>query len=127
MEEKDIHIRLAFKTMLATGLRVGEAASLTRKDIKIEDHRMVLFIVNAKGGKPRKVPVVDSKTAQELYEYIKDVPDGEPIFRVSKRTLQDHARRIQKRTGIHFYVHRLRHTFATELLAKDTRLDVIKG
>jgi alanyl-tRNA synthetase len=30
------------------------------------------------------------------------------------------------RTGIQFYPHRLRHTFATELLAKDTRLDVIQ-
>ena len=70
--------------------------------------------------------MVDAATAQELYEYIKDVPDGEPVFRVSRRTLQDHARRIQKRTGIHFYAHRLRHTFATELLAKDTRLDVIQ-
>ncbi|NLJ41355.1 MAG: tyrosine-type recombinase/integrase [Clostridiales bacterium] len=126
LEEKEVHIKLAFKTMLAAGLRVGEAASLTKKDIRIEDHRMVLFIKNAKGGKPRKVPVVDPVTAQELYEYIKDVPEGEPIFRVSKRTLQDHARRIKKRTGIHFYVHRLRHTFATELLAKDTRLDVIQ-
>lgn len=126
LEEKQIHIRLAFKTMLATGLRVGEVATLTLKDIEIEDNRMIFFIKNTKGGKPRKVPVIDPKTAKELYEYIKDVPEGDPIFRVSKRTLQDHARRIQKRTGIHFYVHRLRHTFATELLAKDTRLDVIQ-
>ena len=126
LEEKEIHIKLAFKTMLATGLRVGEVASLTKKDVKIEDKRMVLFIKNAKGGKPRKAPVVDPDTAQELYEYLKDLPEGDPIFRVSKRTLQDHARRIQKRTGIHFYVHRLRHTFATELLARDTRLDVIQ-
>lgn len=126
LEEKEIHIKLAFKTILATGLRVGEAAALTAKDIRIEDNRVILFIRNAKGGKSRKVPVVDAATAQELYEYIKDVPDGEPVFRVSRRTLQDHARRIQKRTGIHFYTHRLRHTFATELLAKDTRLDVIQ-
>lgn len=126
LEEKEIHIQLAFKTMLATGLRVGEVASLTLQDIEIEDNRVILFIKNAKGGKPRKVPVIDPVTAKELYEYIKDVPKDEPIFRVSRRTLQDHARRIQKRTGIHFYVHRLRHTFATELLAKDTRLDVIQ-
>lgn len=126
LEEKDMHIQLAFKTMLSAGLRVNEAATLTSKDIEIEKDRVILFIKESKGGKARKVPIIDPHTAQELYEYSKDIPEGEPLFRVSKRTLQDHARRIQKRTGIHFYVHRLRHTFATELLAKDTRLDVIQ-
>ncbi|NMB32734.1 MAG: tyrosine-type recombinase/integrase [Clostridium sp.] len=126
LEEKEPHIRLAFKTMLYTGIRVGEAAALVPKDIEIEDQRVILFIKNAKGGKPRKVPVVDPDTARALLEYIKDLPQDTTVFRVSRRTLQDHARRIKHRTGIHFYVHRLRHTFATELLAKDTRLDVIQ-
>jgi integrase len=56
----------------------------------------------------------------------KEVPDEEPLFRVAKRTLQGHAERIKKNTGINFYSHRARHTFATNLLAKDTRLDVIQ-
>lgn len=126
LEEKDEHIRLAFKTILYTGLRVGEASSLTKRDVTLEDEKVVLLIREGKGGKFRKVPVVDVDTAKELYHYSRDVPDGEPLFRVSKRTLQDHARRIKKRTGIPFYPHRLRHTFATDLLAKDVRLDVIQ-
>ena len=126
IEEKEEHIRLAFKTILYTGIRVGEAANLTKKDITLEDDRVVLIVKEAKGGKTRRVPVIDADTAMELYRYSLDVPDGKPLFRVSKRTLQDHARRIKKRTGIPFYPHRLRHTFATDLLAQDTRLDVIQ-
>lgn len=126
LEEKGIHIRLAFKTMLYTGLRVGEAAALGPKDIITIDNRVVLIVKNAKGGKSRQVPITDPETALELLDYQKDIPSEEPLFRVSKRTLQDHARRIKHRTGIQFYPHRLRHTFATELLAKDTRLDVIQ-
>lgn len=109
-----------------TGLRVGEASSLTKRDVTLEDEKVVLLIREGKGGKFRKVPIVDVDTAKELYHYSRDVPDGEPLFRVSKRTLQDHARRIKKRTGIPFYPLRLRHTFATDLLAKDVRLDVIQ-
>jgi site-specific recombinase XerD len=126
LESKEQYISLAFRTMLATGIRVGEAAKLTRKDILLQNKRVVLFIRKAKGGKSRTVPVVNPETAQELYEYTKSVPDGEPLFRVAKRTLQGHAERIRKNTGIHFYAHRARHTFATSLLAQDTRLDVIQ-
>src|SRR5690554_6491724 len=126
LESKERYINLAFLTMLSTGIRVGEAAKLTKKDLRLDNKRLVLFIRKAKGGKSRTVPVVDPEVALQLYEYAKEVPDEEPLFRVAKRTLQDHARRIKRRTGIHFYIHRLRHTFATELLAKDTRLDVIQ-
>ncbi len=126
IEEKEEHIRLVFKTILYTGIRVGEAANLTKKDVTLEDDRVVLIVKEAKGGKTRRVPVIDADTAMELYRYSLDVPDGKPLFRVSKRTLQDHARRIKERTGIPFYPHRLRHTFATDLLAQDTRLDVIQ-
>jgi site-specific recombinase XerD len=126
LEEKDQHIRLAFKVMLYTGIRVGEAATLTKKDIRLEDNRVVLFIRKAKGGKSRKVPVIHGETANELYGYAQTVPENNVLFRVSKRTLQDHARRIKKKTGIHFYSHRMRHSFATDLLARDTRLDVIQ-
>ncbi|MGI6569876.1 MAG: tyrosine-type recombinase/integrase [Caldicoprobacterales bacterium] len=126
LESKEQHINLAFQTMLTTGIRVGEAAKLTRKDIWLDNNRVVLFIRKAKGGKSRTVPVIDPEVALQLYEYAKEIPDGDPLFRVAKRTLQGHAERIKKNTGINFYSHRTRHTFATTLLAKDTRLDVIQ-
>lgn len=126
LESKEDYIRLAFKTMLATGIRVSEAAKLTREDIRLEHGRVVLFIKKAKGGKSRKAPVVSAETAKELYSYAQGVPEGEPLFRVAGRTLQGHAERLKNNTGIHFYSHRLRHTYATELLARDIRLDVIQ-
>jgi integrase/recombinase XerD len=126
LESKEQYIRLAFRTMLSTGIRVGETAKLTKKDVRLENRRVVLHIRKAKGGKSRKVPVVNPAVAQELYEYAKAVPEGEPLFRVSKRTIQGHANRIKKNTGINFYSHRARHTFATNLLARGTRLDIIQ-
>lgn len=126
LESKQQHINLAFQTMLATGIRVGEAAKLTRKDIRLDNNRVVLFIRKAKGGKSRTVPVIDPEVALQLYKYAKDIPDGEPLFRVAKRTLQGHAERIKKSTGMNFYSHRARHSFATNLLAKEIRLDIIQ-
>ena len=126
LESKEQHIKMAFQTMLATGIRVGEAAKLTGKDIRLDNNRVVLFIRKAKGGKSRTVPVINPEVALQLYEYAKEIPDGDPLFRVAKRTLQGHAERIKKNTGMNFYSHRARHTFATKLLAKDTRLDVIQ-
>lgn len=126
LESKEQHIKMAFRTMLASGIRVGEAAKLIKEDIRLDNNRVILFIRKAKGGKSRTVPVINREVALQLYEYAKEVPDEEPLFRVAKRTLQGHAERIKKNTGINFYSHRARHTFATNLLAKDTRLDVIQ-
>ena len=126
LESKEQHISLAFKAMLATGIRVGEAAKLTKKDIRLDSNRVVLFIRKAKGGKSRMVPIINREVALQLYEYAKEIPDGEPLFRVAKRTLQGHAERIKKNTGINFYSHRARHTYATSLLARDIRLDIIQ-
>lgn len=126
LESKEQHIKMAFRTMLASGIRVGEAAKLIKQDIRLDNNRLILFIRKAKGGKSRTVPVINPEVALQLYEYAKEVPDGQPLFRVAKRTLQGHAERIKKNTGMNFYSHRARHTFATKLLAKDTRLDVIQ-
>jgi len=126
LESKEQHIKMAFRTMLASGIRVGEAAKLIKEDIRLDNNRVILCIRKAKGGKSRTVPVINPEVALQLYEYAKEVPDGQPLFRVAKRTLQGHAERIKKNTGMNFYSHRARHTFATKLLAKDTRLDVIQ-
>lgn len=126
LESKEEYIRLAFKTMISTGIRVGEAARLTKKDVRLENKKLILFVKKAKGGKSRMAPVVNTTTARELYEYARNVPDGEPLFRVARRTIQGHAERLKKKTGVDFYSHRTRHTFATDLLARDTRLDVIQ-
>ena len=126
LDSKELYIRLAFKTMLTTGIRVSEAAKLTRQDIHLDNNRLVLNVIKAKGGKSRMVPVVNSGIAKELYEYVKTIPFGVPIFRVAKRTIQGHAERIKKTTGVNFYAHRTRHTFATLQLSSGTRLDVIQ-
>ncbi len=126
LDSKPEHIRLAFRIMLTTGIRVGEAARLTGQDIGIQQKRVVLSVRHAKRDKSRMVPVTDPEVARELLDYMKSVPEGEPLFRVSKRTLQGHAQNIARRSGIPFTAHQTRHTFATALLAKGIRLDVIQ-
>lgn len=126
IESKEQHIRLAFKTMLTAGIRVGEASKLTKDSIFVKDDKVILSIKNTKGGKSRIIPIIDGAVAKELYDYSKDIVGDGPIFKVSSRTLQGHAKNLQKRSGIHFYAHRLRHTFATDLLSKNIRIDVIQ-
>ncbi len=52
LESKEEYIRLAFKTMISTGIRVGEAARLTKKDVRLENKKLVLFVRKAKGASP---------------------------------------------------------------------------
>ncbi len=126
LESKEKHIRLAFRTMLCTGIRVGEASRLTPENVKYQDERVILYINNSKSGKSRIVPVTNSDVAIELLEYSRTVPAGERLFRVSKRTLQGHAEHIKEKTGISFNAHKTRHTFATNQLEAGTRIDIIQ-
>jgi len=118
------HVDLAFRTMLATGLRVSEVAALKSADIFQQKGRVFLRIRQGKGKKERIVPVTDPETARELWELKQE--KKESVFGVSDATLKWHAWRIKKETGIDFHTHRLRHTLATKLLARGVGIDVVQ-
>lgn len=130
--------RLEFRTMLCTGLRVGEICALLPQDVVLIEQRVFLRVTNGKGGKGRYVPVTDQKVAEELLSLKKSKKEQltlfecppargkETLFGKTIRTLDRHAKVIAEETGIEFTPHRLRHTFATRLLNSGETLDVVQ-
>ena len=125
MERLPRHIRLAFETMLWTGLRVSEVAGLTGEDVIEEEGRIFLRVRSGKGQKERLVPVMNKDIAWELLRLSKE-KGKEPLFRVKAGTLKDYAYKVKRASGVNFHSHRLRHTLATRLLAKGVAIDVVQ-
>jgi len=119
------HIQLAFETMLWTGLRVSEVASLTGEDVIEEEGKVFLKVRSGKGQKERLVPVMNKEIAWELWRLSKKKRE-EPLFGVKAGTLKDYAYKVKKASGVNFHSHRLRHTLATRLLAKGVAIDVVQ-
>lgn len=132
--------KLEFLTMLATGLRVGEIAALLPEDVVMMNNSVFLRICKGKRRRDRYAPITDEQVAQELLGLRNSIKEqltlferDEPVkkkrrtlFGRSKSTLIRHAKRIADETGIKFTSHRLRHTFATHLLANGEPLDVVQ-
>jgi integrase/recombinase XerC/integrase/recombinase XerD len=127
MEKLPEHIKLAFETMLWTGLRVSEVASLTPEDVIEENERIFLKVRSGKGQKERLVPVTDRDVGRELLRLsLKGGKGKGKLFGVTAGTLKDYAYKLKKASGIDFRSHRLRHTFATRLLAQGVGIDVVQ-
>lgn len=110
---------VAFMLLLkSSGLRVSEAVS-----INIEDLAGRSVVVVGKGRKERRV-FFDSRTEAALGQYLlmRDNPKEGALFtnkfgrRVSVRWMQQRVREYGLKAGEALHPHRLRHTFATELL-----------
>ena len=110
------NIRAAFYLMIGTGCRVGEAAHLKPVDVSLRGGAVYIDIHDAKWGSDRTIPITDKKAAQVVWKYKEECTvDNRPLFRVSRRTLQGYATDFAKKTGIKFYCHLLRHTYAALL------------
>ena len=105
-------------TLLDTGLRVSELATLTRQHIQWQERRLVVF---GKGGpygsrtKRRIVPMSDRVRAViEAALSLQDSPN------LSSRTIQRIVKGVANRAGITKSVtpHVLRHTFAVQCIQK---------
>ena len=98
-----------------TGLRRSEALGVRWADIGDGE-----LVVRGKGGKVRTVPLND-----EALQAIRRQPrDGAYVFAVPNRASCSLLRRtsahVERMTGVHFGLHKLRHAFATRLLASGT-------
>jgi site-specific recombinase XerD len=120
--------------MLRCGLRVEEVAHLTMD--AVEYRKRQVFVVSGKGAKDRVVYVSeDARSALETYVEKRSSKAGE-LFLVQKGPMKGKpisVRGIQKRieyyawkSGLDVSCHRLRHTFATQLLNADADLATIQ-
>lgn len=117
---------LKHKAMLtlaySAGLRVGEVAAMTIKDI--DSKRMLIHVKQGKGRKDRYT-LLSKNTLLLLREYVRMYRPREWLFEgqqpnnhISERTIQRVFEEACKRAGIKkdVSIHTLRHSFATHLL-----------
>jgi site-specific recombinase XerD len=126
--------RAMFLLMLRSGLRVEEVAHLTLD--AVEYRKRQVLVASGKGAKDRVVYLSDdARAALETYLQKRSSKTG-VLFLVQKGPLRGEpisVRGIQKRieyyarkSGFDVSCHRLRHTFATQLLNADADLATIQ-
>ncbi len=131
---KDPRDRAMFLLMLRSGLRVEEVAHLTLD--ALEYRKRQVLVASGKGAKDRVVYLsADACSALERYLEKRSSKKG-ALFLVQKGPLKGKpisVRGIQKRIeyyarqgGLEVSCHRLRHTFATQLLNADADLSAIQ-
>ncbi|WML56496.1 tyrosine-type recombinase/integrase [Neobacillus sp. PS2-9] len=116
--------------MLTTGCRVREVSELNREDVDLENRTAHVV---GKGKKIRYVHFTE-KCALLLERYFALVPDSpKPLFvtstgkRLNVRPIQKLLKKLGESANLktNLNPHRLRHTFATELLSKGADLSFI--
>lgn len=107
------------------GLRACEIATILREDIS----ERIVFVAAGKGGRDREVP-----THPRLWAMVARLPHGlllsrrhpQGRFSDSRWVSQRTATAMRARLGDPLGLHRLRHSFATELLAAGVDIRVIQ-
>ena len=131
--------RLIIMTAYSAGLRASEVAAL--KVEHIDQHRMLIFVENGKGGKDRYT-TLSSMLLKELRKYYKTFRpktylfpssskqrQGQPLTYASVRCIYEKARKkagVKRGNG----THTLRHSYATHLLEAGydiRRIQVLMG
>lgn len=129
-EQMSLRNQVLVEFMLTTGCRVSEVSELNKEDVDLENRTARVM---GKGQKIRYVHFTE-KCAYLLERYFSVRPKlPNSLFiswkgqRLSVRTIQDIIRKIGVEAGLSssLHPHRLRHTFATELLAKGAELSFI--
>ena len=110
--------------LVFSGIRAQELLNLNIEDVRLEDRS--LFFRCGKGGKDRLIPM-DIILMEVLQTYLKDhdrLKRKNPRFfltlqadkPMTYKSLQLLVQKLGKASGIYFYAHMLRHTFATLML-----------
>jgi len=126
------NVKLAMKTMLASGLRIGEVSNLVPQDVITQDGVVFLHVRagHSKRKKERYVPVLDKEVAKELInfkgEFGKTSRNKDKLFGMGASRLADYFWKVKQETDVDFRSYRFRHTVGTRLANKGVRLDVIQ-
>ncbi len=122
VEARDVSFRnyAIVLLFLDSGLRRGELLALELEDVNVLTG--VVTVRHGKGGKSRQVRV-GNVCRKALWRYVAEFRQAEPGVNsffvnrwgkpMSHTALTQMLRRLGKRTGLHVYAHKFRHTFAT--------------
>lgn len=124
MTETRRRYELLFGLLLNSGLRISEALGLKISDVRLVEGMAKSVRVIGKGDKERLVPLPDAFGAVFGF-WLKDQPRGEFVFAraprqkpVSSQAARAYLRGMLRQAGIDKKIspHKLRHTYATNLL-----------
>lgn len=116
--------------MYSCGLRVGEVINLKISDI--DSRRGVIYILNAKGGKDRQVPLHD-KLLTQLREYYRQYRPKEYLFngqfslKYTETSIRSFLKQYSSVASVHkkVYPHLIRHSSFTNMLECGVDISII--
>lgn len=122
----------AFSLLLDCGLRAGELCRLTLQDMVGE----ALLVRESKSGRPRVV-YLGRRAQQALHRYLSL---GRPRLRprgdfllvaddggaLTPNAVRQVLKRLGEKVGVHLSAHRLRHTWATQMLRAGADLETLR-
>jgi site-specific recombinase XerD len=128
----DTRDRAMFLLMLRCGLRIGEVASLQMTDLFLEED-YPRIVVRGKGSRERGV-YLSPQAKRCLQEYLAERPTVKSEFvflsyleeGLSTTSIHNRLLKYRKMAGIKITAHRLRHSFANDMLNADAPVTSIQ-
>lgn len=121
-----------FLLMLRCGLRIGEVAALLLADLYL-DEAAPRLVARGKGSRERSV-YVSPQAERGLRSYLAERPNAPSDFvflsylgdGMSTTAIHKRLMRYRQQAGVDLTAHRLRHSFANDLLSADTPVTTIQ-
>ena len=130
----DIRYKVLFELLYFTGLRKGEILALTKNDINLHEHKIIINksitrthqINTPKTKTSNRIISIDNILTEELKEYIKNYNINNNLFEISFSTLKRKKDYYCKIANVkQIKIHEFRHSHACLLFKNDVPVDEI--
>lgn len=120
--DKSKDLRLSIRTsivlMLTTGLRVSEAAALTKKQLKSAELVAGMYQIPFCGKWWETKPIFLPKATYELCKILSEKHKKRNVLGIQTTTIQNQIKKFSNEIKLKFSAHTLRHTYITRLAQK---------